>query len=227
MVSDPFNSVGGYTVGIPPVSIIDATGNITVDKLTAGNLIVTSDANILGNITATNFVGNVVGNISGNLIVPGNTNEILYNANSQAGANSNFTYDPALNLVTVNGNLKANTFTMGSGLNEFSTASVLFATTLDASANQVLHKTLATTVSSIDYTVIASNPTANSRQTSKLIAGVLGDEVHYYEYGTIDINGGVGDFRVMHDSGNIVLTVTPVNADHTDYRIMITQYKDI
>jgi hypothetical protein len=227
MATDPFNSVGGYTVGIPPVSIIDSTGNITADTITASNVIVTTDGLFIGNVTAPNFIGNVIGNISGNLIVPGIENEIIYNNGHQAAASPNFTFDPILDVVTIAGNLIANTLTMGSGITEFSTASVLFATTLDASANQVLHKTLASTVSSIDYTVIATDPTSNSRQTSKLIAGVLGDTVDYYEYGTIDINGGVGDFRVIRDAGNVILTVTPMNANQTDYRIMVTQYKDI
>lgn len=48
MAADKFNSVGGYSVGIPPVNIIDDSGNITATK-----------------ITAARFVGNLYGNVYG------------------------------------------------------------------------------------------------------------------------------------------------------------------
>ncbi len=48
MAADKFNSVGGYSVGIPPVNIVDENGNITATK-----------------ITAARFVGNLYGNVFG------------------------------------------------------------------------------------------------------------------------------------------------------------------
>jgi hypothetical protein len=35
MAADPFNSRGGYTVGIPPIQVIDANGNITANSATS------------------------------------------------------------------------------------------------------------------------------------------------------------------------------------------------
>lgn len=225
MALDPFNSAGGYTVGIPPIQIIDANGNITVSKaniatLSAGNVAVT------GNITASNFVGNIVGNISGNITLLGPHNSVVYNENGSAEGSDQFTYDSSINKVTVKGDLLTNTITIGANNNEFSTTSTLYAVTTSAGADQVLHSIQANTISSIDYMIIATDRTANTRQTSKLIASILGTDVGYYEYGTIDMNGGVGDFKVRNNTGNIELTVTPMVAHNTDYKIMITSYKE-
>ena len=94
--------------------------------------------------------------------------------------------------------------------------------------NQNLHRIPASSISSIDYTIIATDNTANARQTSKLFASVLGTEVGYFEYGTIDVpmtSPGVGDFKVVYDSGNVVLTVSPIPNNLVNYKIMITSYK--
>ena len=84
-------------------------------------------------------------------------------------------------------------------------------------------------ICSVDYTIIATDGTGNVRQTSKLFASVLGTEVGYFEYGTIDVpaeSPGVGDFRVQYDSGNVLLVVTPMSSNLTTYKIMITSYKE-
>ena len=58
MAAEPFNSAGGYTVGIPPVSIIDDNGNITAPY-----------ANISGNIDVGGSIV-AVGNVTANAICP-------------------------------------------------------------------------------------------------------------------------------------------------------------
>jgi hypothetical protein len=84
----------------------------------------------------------------------------------------------------------------------------------------------------MDYTIIATDTIANTRQTSKLIASVLGNDVGYFEYGTIDApitSPGVGDFKVNYEGGggpgNVTLTVTPQAAHLTNYKVLITSYK--
>ena len=39
MSSDPFNSLGGFSVGIPPVTIVNANGNIVTNVNTTGNVL--------------------------------------------------------------------------------------------------------------------------------------------------------------------------------------------
>ena len=78
---DPFNSVGGYTVGIPPLPIISANGDITAGNISGDNLNITSDIHAGGNIYGTTFFGTFAGAISGGLTVPGLTTQVLYNTN--------------------------------------------------------------------------------------------------------------------------------------------------
>lgn len=76
------------------------TGNIA-----GGNVSVT------GNVTAQNFIGNVTGNIT---VSAANT-EVLYSDSGVASGDPNFTFDKATSLLSVAGNVNANTF-VGNGV---------------------------------------------------------------------------------------------------------------
>ena len=231
MAADPFNSLGGYTVGIPPITIVDTNGNVVANSLVVINNLSANAATFSGNITATNFVGTLQGNVTGNIVIPGANSGVVFNSNGSANSDARFMFDSVQNKVTIEGALVSNSITMGAGPLEFCTTKVVFATTMSNALHQVLHRTDASTISSIDYTVIATDPVGNNRQISKLFAGILGDEVEYYEYGSIDVpmlGPGVGDFRVQYDSSNndVVLTVTPVATTQVSYKIMTTSYKE-
>jgi hypothetical protein len=230
MAVDPFNSVGGYTVGIPPVPLFDANGNLTVNQATIGNVTISGDQVVTGNIVANLFVGSFSGNISGNLITPGGDNWVLYNFEGAAASSPNFTFDSSVNLLAVNGTMSATSMTVGTGVNEFATTTTFSAATNSSSADQILHSVISTTVCSMDYTIIATDTTANSRQTSKLFASILGTDVGFYEYGTIDNPRGQGcaDFSVAYDSGSgrVNLLVTPASSDSITYKILVTSYKE-
>lgn len=234
MAAEAFNSVGGYTVGIPPVNIIDTNGNITAPKATiSGNLALGGNLAVSGSVTATNFYGNVQGNITANISINGPDQSILYNNAGTVDTANSFTYNSITKSVTVEENLTANNFSLGLGNNQFYTISSFIATTSSASVDQVLHRVPASSVISMDYTIIATDTVGNTRQTSKLIASVLGSDVGYFEYGTIDApitSPGVGDFKVNYESGgigsgNVTLTVTPQTAHLTNYKVLITSYK--
>ena len=233
MAADAFNSAGGFSTGIPPVNIIDSNGNITAPKATIlGNIAVGGNVAVSGAITATNFYGNVQGNITANITIIGPNNALLFNSYGLAATADSIKYNPDTKSVTVEENLTANNFSLGLGENQFYTIMSLVATTNSLTADQVLHKVSAPTVCSMDYTIIATDSIANTRQTSKLIASVLGNDVGYYEYGTIDApvtSPGVGDFKVNFEpgnfGGNVTLTVTPQSAHLTNYKILVTSYK--
>jgi carbonic anhydrase/acetyltransferase-like protein (isoleucine patch superfamily) len=80
-------------------------------NVTAGNIVIATDANIGGNlsvtanITANNFVGNLSGNVSGNLQAPGNNTEILFNDATAIKSAPGITYNKTSNLVTLSGNI--------------------------------------------------------------------------------------------------------------------------
>ena len=225
MALDPFNSLGGFSVGIPAIQVIDNNGNILGN---IGNIANLSSLNIsaVGNVTATTFYGNLVGNIVANLVVPGTNTSVLFNDSGLANAVSSFTFNKESDVVTVSGRLSANNVSIGTGSNELITQSVVTAVTASLASDQVLHRISAASICSIDYTVVGTDSTSNSRQTSKLVASVLGSNVAYYEYGTVNFNGGVGDFKVMHNSGNVELTVSPLTSYSTSYKILVTSYKE-
>ena len=225
MALDPFNSVGGYSVGIPPVQVVDQNGNILGN---VGNIVNLSsqDISASGNITAGTFYGNLIGNITANITVPGVNTAIIFNDSGLANASANFTFDKVADRVTVTGSLSANTLNIGAGNSQLITQNAVFAITASMAADQVLHRIVANTICSIDYTVVATDATSNTRQTTKLVASVLGGNVGYYEYGTINMNGGVGDFKVQYITGNVELVVTPLTSYSTSYKIMVTSYKE-
>ena len=228
MASDPFNSVGGYTINIPPIQVIDSNGNITSNLANIANINTSGNISVTGNVTANAFYGNLVGNIVANIVVPGTNTSVVFNDQGIANANPQFTFDKVTGIVNIANTLVANNVTMGNGPIEFVTSSVYFASTSSSGANQVLHRVLGTTISSIDYTIVATDLLANARQTSKLVATVWDSNVGYYEYGTVQMGPGspVGDFRVEYESGNVELQVTPNTSNSIDYKIMVTKYKE-
>jgi hypothetical protein len=234
MAADAFNSAGGFSTGIPPVQVIDLNGNITAPRATiSGNVNVGANLTVSGAISATNFYGNLQGNIAANITITGPNGALLFNSYGLAATADSIKYDPDSKSITVEENLTANNFSLGLGENQFYTISSLVSTTISTTTNQVLHKVLAKTVCAMDYTIIATDTVANTRQTSKLIASVLGNDVGYYEYGTIDApisSPGVGDFKVNFEpgnfGGNVTLTVTPQTSNLINYKILVTSYKE-
>lgn len=246
MAANPFNSVGGYTIGIPPTTVIDSNGNInagtitasdiTVDNITssgdtiiAGNITLSGSMVSNGSITSSMFYGDFSGNIVGNLVVPGDNTQVLYNNNGNAGANPGFTFDSGSQLVTIGGDLVANTMTLGSGVYQLCESKAVFGQTSSTTADQVLYTVNADSISALDVTIVATDATGGNRQISKLFATVWDGEVGYFEYGTIDVpllGPGVADFKVVYSLGNVLLTVTPITSNTVTYKIMITSYKE-
>lgn len=241
MAANPFNSVGGYTIGIPPTTVIDSNGNVTAGTITATDITASGDTNITGNITlggdivangsitSSMFYGDFSGNIVGNLVVPGDNTQVLFNNNGNAGASSGFTFDSVAQLATISGDLVANTMTLGSGVYQLCESKALFADTTSTTADQVLYTVNAGTISALDVTIVATDATGGNRQISKLFATVWDGEVGYFEYGTIDVpllGPGVADFKVVYSLGNVLLTVTPMTANTVTYKIMMTSYKE-
>jgi len=233
MPANAFNSVGGYTVNIPPVTIIDTNGNITAPRANiSGNVAIGGNIAVSGTVSATNFIGNVQGNITANITISGTDGAVLFNDNSLAGSADGVLYNKGTKSLTVEEKLTANNFSLGLGVNQFYEITSFIATTSSTTANQVLHKTPAPNICGVEYTIIATDSTANTRQISKLNAIVLGTDVGYSEFGTADSpsgSPGVGDFRVTYEpsliGGNVALTVTPQSSNSTQYKILIVNYK--
>jgi hypothetical protein len=120
--------------------------------------------------------------------------------------------------------------TIGSGVYEFSTSSVYFATTTSIAVNQPIYSVLANSISAIDFTIVGTNDTISARQTTKISATIFNGMVAFNEYAGLQINGGVGAYSVAYNAGDVVnpptlqLLVTPDAASLTNYKMQITQY---
>jgi len=95
MAVDKFNSFGGYSVGIPPVPVIDANGNVVTNVLSP-------DGNVaVANIYAANYyyANGRPFNAGGN--PQGPNNSIQYSSNGLFTGSSNLTFNDVTNLVTL------------------------------------------------------------------------------------------------------------------------------
>jgi len=188
------------------------SANLTFDYTT--NLLTLDGNAIFGNISTAGPSGDITGaNVISTVTLTASGNITSANAN--------------LGNTSIANNVIANTFRMGVGVNEFYQSSVYFATTIDTVPNQVLWSTSLANLSAIDFTIISTDETSNTRQTAKIAAAVLGTEVVYNEYSGLYINGGVGSFSVNYQAGPpdlVKLVVTPDSNNLTKYNMMIIQY---
>lgn len=101
----------------PNITSVGTLTSLIVGNSTANVTVTVGGANgtltATANITAPYFIGNVVGNISGNIVVPGTNTSVLFNNEGNAGASSDFTFNDATNLVTLNGNIITNNANLG------------------------------------------------------------------------------------------------------------------
>jgi hypothetical protein len=126
MAFEPFNSVGGYTLGIPPIPVINENGVATLNGLqvsglsnlgSVGNIIILGGNN--GYFLQTDGEGRLAwapgGNGGGGNGSPGGSNsQVQYNNDGNFGGDAGFTYNSVTNVLSVSGNVVANRF-IGNG----------------------------------------------------------------------------------------------------------------
>lgn len=197
---------------------LDITGNLTAGNANLGNLVIANYFSGSGNMLSNIQGGNVSGQV-GNALVAGTV---------YTNAQPNITSVGTLTSLDVSGHLIANTFQMGYGIYAFYSTSVYFATTASTSNNQVLWSYTAADLSAIDFTIIATDATGNTRQTCKISAAILDTTVAFNEYGGLYINGGVGSFSVVYNGSlatpTLELVVTPDSSNLTEYNMLISKY---
>jgi hypothetical protein len=201
MASDAFNSLGGFTIGIPPFTVVDANGNITANKANIGNLtasIITST----GNITAPYFIGNVIGNISGNLVVPGTNTSVLFNNQGNAGASDAFRFNSTTNVVTVTGNI-AVTNILTDNYRYANGAPFTFQATAAGSNNQLQFNSNGLLDASANLTFDSSTNTLGTINISAVDASITAIETD-----GITVNGNV---TAEYFIGNLIGNVSNAN----------------
>ena len=90
--------------------------------------------------------------------------------------------------------------------------------------------TEASTVSAVDYTIVATDPANSSRQTVKITSAIYGATVNYSEYATISVGSLLADFAVTYVPGDafrnaqVVLYATPATTNALHYNILLEEY---
>jgi hypothetical protein len=224
-----------YTTNITGVltasSNINATMSPNVNLGSVSNLHIQGGTN--GYVLSTDGAGNLswtVGGGGGGNGSPGGANtQIQYNDQGLFNGSSFFTFNENTNNVQVAGNLIANSLTLGSGIYSFSRSNVFFAIT-SSNTTQELYAIEADTISGADFTIIATDTTANTRQVSKISSIFLGEAYQYNEYSTLAVNGATGYYSMAYLPGNIsvtpqfVLYVTPTTNNNIVHKISIQSY---
>ena len=118
-VSASGNITGSYILGNGSqlTGLPQSYGNANVSaflptytgNLQAGNLQVINNGNISNDLYVGGTIyGTFAGNISGNLVVPGVNTDVIFNNAGNAGASSDFQFNDATNVLTLNGTANVN-----------------------------------------------------------------------------------------------------------------------
>jgi len=238
-------------------SNIDA-GNLLVANYLTGTLTTNAQPNITsvgtlisldvtGNITAGNITGILANGLS-NVSIPaanGNVN-ISVNGTSNVVQVSNTTMTVTSNLTVTNtanvGNLntansittealRANVFTLGTGIWEFTTSNVFGAQTFTNTPNQEIYAVPANSVSALDFTIVTTDIGAGQRQISKISAIVYGpsgivnnNEVSYIATGPYLGDMSIAYDNITHSPPAVRLNFSPASSNTMTHRILITAY---
>ena len=233
--------------GVPSFTYNDSTHTAAVTNFTStGNVNFSTTSNVsLGTVANLHITGgspNYVlstdgsGNLSwsatggGSTPPAGSNTQVQFNNAGSFGSSANLSFNSANNTLNVAGSLVTNNIQMGDGLAKFCHMSVFSATTISTTPYQSLWQVPAAEVAAVDFVILSTNLTDNSRQTSKITSMILGTTIVFNEYSGLQINGGVGTFYVEYVPGAtpmLVLSVTPDSSTLTTYDTMITQYRAI
>ena len=231
------NAVISGTANLSSGSILNVAGNANFANAANVNLGNISNLHISGGVNgyvlATDGAANLywtAGGGGGNGTPGGSNTQVQYNDAGAFGGSSFFTFNESTNNVTVAGNLIANSFTMGSGVYEFSHSNVFFATTNSSASDQTLLSIDAEDIAAVDYTIISTDGII--RNFIKISCVRSGSTINYVEYSTIPVNGYTGDFTVGYDAGNVItpstiqLKLSPQSSNLMTHKMMVTTYKE-
>ena len=223
------NTVIGTTANLIVNGTLNASNSANVNLGNVSNLHISGGLN--GYVLTTDGAGNLswsVGGSGGNGSPGGSNTQIQYNNNGIFDGSAFLTFNNTTNTLNVAGNLIANRFTMGSGIFQFSQSNIFAATTITDTPNQTLIAIDADDLAAIDFTIISTS--GNIRNFVKISAVVFDEQVNYVEYSNLPINGYIGDYQVVYDTGNVIvpatvkLLVSPNSANFTTHKMSITTY---
>jgi hypothetical protein len=211
---------------------INAAGSANISLGTISNIHITGGVN--GYVLATDGAGNlswaVNGGGGGNGSPGGANTQVQFNKNDNFEGSPYFTFNDYTNTVSVGGNLIANSMQMGAGVYKWSTSQVYFATTASSAPAQLLFSIPVASLSGVEFEIIATEPAGPSRQSCKISSIYYDNTISFNEFASLFVNGGVGNFEVDFDAGNIVtpaslqLKVSPNTINPVTYKMLITVF---
>jgi len=212
------------------VGNVNTAGSANINLGTIANIRISGGVN--GYVLATDGTGNlswaVNGGGGGNGSPGGSNTQVQFNKNDNFEGSPYFTFNDFTNTVQIGGNLIANSVQMGAGAYKWSTSLVYFATTSSVSPQQVLYSVPVSECSGVEFEIIATEPAGPSRQFCKINSIYYNGTIEFNEYASLFVNGGVGNFEVDYNAGNIIvqpsleLKVTPNSANPITYKMLIT-----
>lgn len=229
----------GSNLTVSPSAVLRVVGNVNTSGSPNINLGTLSNIHISGGVNGYVLTTDGMGNLSwmssgggggGNAEPAGSNTQVQFNDNGLFGASPYFTFNDYTHTVQVGGNLIANSFQMGAGAYKWSTSLVYFATTASTNPQQVLYSVPVSEISGVEFEIIATEPAGPSRQSCKISSMYYAGTVQFTEFASLFVNGGVGNFEVDYDPGDIItqpslkLMVTPSTSNPVTYKMLITQY---
>jgi hypothetical protein len=212
--------------------VIDTSGSPNINLGSLSNVHISGGSD--GFVLQTDGLGNLswtAGGGGGGNGSPGGANtQVQFNNNGSFSGTPYFTFNNVTNTVQVSGNLIANSFQMGSGSYLWSSSQVYFATTASTAMNQVLYSIPVSQISAVEFEIIATDAVDNSRQSGTINSLYYNGTVEFNEYATLFVNGGIGNFDVEFNPGNVInppsldLSVTPSTNNTVVYKMLITIY---
>lgn len=248
IITNRFVSAANFqTSGAANVGTLKTTGSANIaGTLTAnGTINFSNSANItLGDVANIHINGGLngyflqtdgMGNLDwapsgggGGATSPGGENtQIQYNNNGNFAASPFFTFNNSTNTVQIGGKLIANSMQLGSGSYKFGSSFVYFATTAGVNKTR-LYTIPVSDCSGVNFEIIGTDSVGSKRQSVHISSLYYAGIVQYTEYGGVFINGGVGDFSVEYNPGDVItppsldLYVVPDTTNSTVYKMWVT-----
>ena len=220
----PFNSVGGVSVGEVPVTIIDASGNISnVSSLTAtsiaGNITTASQTNItnVGTLLGLSVTGNTTTTgiktdnyyYANGLPVDfqqtgGSNTQVQFNDNGDFGGSSAFTFNKATNQLTLSGNASVGNLSATGISGTLSTAAQPNITSVGTLSSLAVAGNITSANASLGNTASANYFVGDGSKLTNL-STVYGYEIHVSQ---LSGNDTTGDGTLLYPVATITKALT-------------------
>ena len=189
----------------------------------AGNTVLTTWGN--GKTRFTSIETDHISNGTSNISISTANGNITLNANGNATATITSTGANITGYANVTGNLIANNAQIANNVSIGNTnINWGNVTTVSTGANQVIARVASSGIRGVEFFVKGEDVDGGKYSVGTLQAVHDGSDVDYASYGTVVMGGTPGYLRVLWNSGNIDLVVTPASSNST---LWITQYKTL